>query len=304
MLKIRISILIILFLLTGCYSQPVETLSVEMVSPTITKISPTETLEPISSPMVTLTPTQRPTPTPEPSLTPVIDPTSTSTPRPVVTLTKDEARGISNVLEGTTSCKLPCWLGLTPGVSTFSDIHNFVATLGIDFREEEYDKLGGWIGFFIPNSKNDQIAVGKTSVDIYWENGIVNSVVIYLDEIPKFLSVDEQLEQLGYPDSIYIHAPYTDWMGFILEYRKYGLIFALDSKTSSQATICLGDSLKKDLTLVLYNPENPVNIYDQPNLFGELVWETYDDPEYSIEEIMGRIINNECVHYLDFFSQW
>ncbi|PKO14728.1 MAG: hypothetical protein CVU39_13440 [Chloroflexi bacterium HGW-Chloroflexi-10] len=308
-MKIRISILIILFLLTGCYSQPVETLSVEMVSPTVTEISPVETLEPVSSPMVTLTPTQRPTPTPEPSLTPVIDPTSTSTPRPVVTLTKDEARNITNILTETNECQLPCWKGLTPGVSTIGDIKDFYAELGLEILEEKYNEEFGEIGFFIPNSENGKQNLNSEEdeeilVRVYWDKGIVKSIVIFLEEVPEFLNVDKQLKQLGYPDSIYLHDPYTDWMGFILEYRKFGLLFALDSKTSSQATICLGDSLKKVIKVELYDPENPVNIYDQSNLFGELISETYADPGYSIEDIMGRIINNECIHYLDFFSQW
>ncbi len=78
----------------------------------------------------------------------------------------------------------------------------------------------------------------------------------------------------------------------------------IDSLTTTQANICLGDSTEKDVVLELFDPEHPVDIHDQEETFGEIVWKTQADPGYSIKEITDRIISNDCLSYRDFASQW
>lgn len=304
-----ISLFIMLFILSGCFLQEQTTMPVETLT-----IYPTgQDLNSVTRPVVdqTVTPSQtrREFKTVLPSLSLTITPDRTHTPVPIVTLTKDEAKSIINVLEGAPSCKLPCWLGLTPGVSTFSDIQGFAAKLGMYFFEDRYNQEEDMALFHVTNSENykenpSNMEGNPTSVEVYWQDGVIKSIVILPNEVPTFLRVEQQRRSLGDPEQIFLTGPYNGVMGFILDYHTHGFVFSLSSVTSKQATICLDDTLNKKIILELYDPDDPVNILNQVNLFGDLVWPTQPDPGFSTHEIMDRIVSKECLHYSDFTNQW
>lgn len=234
-------------------------------------------------------------------------PTQTYTLFPVATPTIDERMPRIDVLSGGMGCELPCWLGLTPGVSLFDDISPFAAKLGLEFHENLYQKVDGTAILDLTDSDNNKNE--KTiSVYINWKKGIVSSIIIqqhFLNENSAFLRIERLQNQAGFPDQIYLWGPYGKWMGFILGYSKEGFIFALNSATTKQATICLGDSLKeKELIIELYDPKQQVDVGSQNNLFGDFVWKTQADSGYSAKEILDRIVTKECLSPHDFTNQW
>ncbi len=80
--------------------------------------APTNTVTPTSTHWPTIT--ARPTYTPRPTKTPT--PTTTTTWTPIPTLSPDKAQAkVLELLKTNGGCKLPCWWGVTPGVSTDAD---------------------------------------------------------------------------------------------------------------------------------------------------------------------------------------
>ncbi len=234
-------------------------------------------------------------------------PTQTSTRFPVATPTMDDKMSRIDVLSGGMGCELPCWLGLTPGVSPFDDISPFAAKLGLEFHENLYQKVDGTAILDITDSDNNK---NEKAISVYinWKKGIVSSIIIqqhFLNDNSAFLRVERLQNQVGSPDQIYLWGPYGKWMGFILDYSREGFIFALNSVTTKQATICLGDSLKeKELIIELYDPKQQVDVGSQVNLFGDFVWKTQADSGYSVNEILDRIVKKECLSPHDFTNQW
>lgn len=304
-----IPLLLILLVLSGCYLQGQQNspLNVITIVPTIQIAK--EAPHPTNSLLNTSSPTSSPTPAILTTLTTIIIPTQTNSLTAVVTLTKEEAKTTINVLRGSKECVLPCWLGLKPGVSTFYDIKYFAARLGLEFQEEKYNKNDDLALLYVTNTESlNESPTNKiwnpVLVDVYWKKGVVNLIIIRANEYPAFLSVDKLRYRLGDPDHIFLWGPFGNEMGFILDYRSLGFAFALNSVTSKQATICPGDSLDKSIILEIYDPADPVDISNQTDLFGDLVWETQANPGYSPKEIMDKIVSKECLHFLDFSKQW
>lgn len=296
-MRIYIFLFIMPFLLSGCYWQEQHTTPLEIQTIPSTFSATEDVNHPASSPIKL--------PAPSPS----VIPTTTNTPVVLATRTRADAMAIIDVLTEEPGCTLPCWLGLTPGVSKFEDVQGFAARLGLNFSEENYDKEDDTALLYVVNSENHKKSstnnIGNPIlIDVRWQKGIVKSIIIRPNEVPEFLSVDQQRDQLGYPEHIFLTGPYGKTMGFILDYQRHGFIFALNSVTSKQATICLGDSLDKSIVIVLYDPDEPIDIQNQEDLFDDLVWETQADPGYSTKEIMDRIVSNECLHHLDFAKEW
>jgi hypothetical protein len=89
---------------------------------------------------IPMTPTTGMSPTATPlSYTPTITQTLTFT--PVATLFFDEAYNhLGAYLDGTLGCRLPCWLGITPGNSTRQDVNELLTM----FRSIATDSVYGY----------------------------------------------------------------------------------------------------------------------------------------------------------------
>jgi hypothetical protein len=124
-------IAVLFSLLGGCDSSKHPTLS-HIITTATTTVTPT-------IPPPTFTPSRTPTLTFIPSLT------STLTFTPVATLAPDNAYAhLREILTDTTNCRLPCWLGITPGKSTLADVLALVQSFkGVDSKSDYLDTITG-----------------------------------------------------------------------------------------------------------------------------------------------------------------
>jgi hypothetical protein len=108
---------------------------------TINQLIPSETASFLPGSVLTATPDiSSPSPrvpsvifTRTPKKRPLMTPSQTWTPRP--TLPKAQAENFAlNLLKTNGGCKLPCWIGITPGKTTWDEAYAFLAT----FAETEY----------------------------------------------------------------------------------------------------------------------------------------------------------------------
>lgn len=168
-----------IFTLTGCVADS-ESSSTEI--PNLTLPSP---------PTITITPMPNPSPTPvPPTPTPVT---------PVPTLLPDEKEDyLLDLIESNGGCKLPCFLGIQPGVSAWEEIRKVEGPLY--FREQ-----------YLPDDK------GSTYLYTYIEKRVENLDVAFwgAGNIIERITVDARIYL---PDDPYGHFP-----AFAKAMRRYSL---------------------------------------------------------------------------------
>lgn len=111
-----IAIANILALLSLSACQPINSTS----EPTIVRPHPTSTL---SAPVASATSFNPPT------HTSTTQPTSTATPAPTLSVNQ-RASLMEELLATNKDCKLPCWWGVSPGVSKWMDVEDFILSIG------------------------------------------------------------------------------------------------------------------------------------------------------------------------------
>ncbi|MEA3439302.1 MAG: hypothetical protein U9R58_03380 [Chloroflexota bacterium] len=163
---------LLILLLTACNSGAVPSITKnEPLNPSEINTTKTKTCTSLSVPVPSNTP-QNQTKTNIPSPTPII--VSTQTPLPtlpieeVFTLTLD-------LLKTNAGCSLPCWWGITPGVTSTDEIQSFLETFLGAVRSEyryEFSDNGGYIAM------SNQPSGLQVSVYYFAENGIVTMLYI------------------------------------------------------------------------------------------------------------------------------
>ncbi|MCJ7695213.1 MAG: hypothetical protein MUO40_07265 [Anaerolineaceae bacterium] len=194
-------------------------------------------------------PTSESTPTPTTvvhTATPTRHPTKTPTTIPTHTLLTDEeiqAWLLKNMI--TPECHLPCWLGITPGKSTWDSTKERVAPYMSQISELEFNgKLGASVIFqFSTNEMPDIVIFLSVSIQ---DNVITSMSISGFEEfgykLPELLSI------LGEPGQV--------WVNSYSIYANY--------------------SGPRDLTLYLYYPErNLVAIFSAPSTVPEGVADYY-----------------------------
>jgi hypothetical protein len=112
------------------------------------------------------------------------------------------------------SCRLPCWNGLTPGVSNPIDIANFFARLGIDpvgltpidirlIPDSPWSRSVGTELEYGSTIGTTAIRVGLDSVSVDWSpfDGSVQAIRISLWR-PEGFDIRSLLSSLGRPDAV------------------------------------------------------------------------------------------------------
>jgi len=182
--------------------------------PTVTLISSITPFVP--SPLPTKTPTQTPIPTntsiPSPTL---------RTPIRVQNLDLEEAKQKMDFLSGSSNCDLPCFNGLTPGISSVWDIQGFFARLGFDSEKDRIVDDNGylvskddqefWILEPIQGVVYSQVPYLLTSnfhyrpfLSVEWNEVIVTTIELGYLPYRSWISIPRFYEQLGKPDTIKI----------------------------------------------------------------------------------------------------
>jgi hypothetical protein len=156
-----------------------------------------------------INPSDTVTRTPPPTETPTLQPTSTWTPLP--TLSEPQARAkIKDLLDTNNGCKLPCWWGITPNETKWTEASHFLRPFVIDLKEGNTDiriengqrhaYTDVQFYYYVPN----QAALGRMTL------GIIDDVVVGMTVYPPGAEYQYQLHQLlgllGPPKQILISA--------------------------------------------------------------------------------------------------
>ncbi|MDH5607034.1 MAG: hypothetical protein OEY93_09110 [Anaerolineae bacterium] len=152
--------------------------------------------------VVSFTPTLIKTPTIMLTTTPIPKPTWTQPPR----LNTGEAEDqFLAWLEGDPECRLPCWAGITPGITTWEEVkHIFYPILNYGELSEKGDCYFGacnrvsWSHISAP-SPYEAYIYAKTSDNLIYRIYLIDQY----PEIPIF-PIDELLNELGEPGQVYL----------------------------------------------------------------------------------------------------
>jgi hypothetical protein len=210
-----------LILLDGCTApQPPAPTAMQPFSTNVSPIA-------LSSPAITIVPTYTPSPkntivptsthwpsvTPRPTKTPRPIPTVTWTPLPTLPPDKALAR-VLELLKTNGGCKLPCWWGITPGVTSRDEALAYLASFATRFTGgPSYPDYGAV--FVIPQNTipgllyGDPYSFGFTAD----KNGIVEQITAW-----KPYRLSDLLTDYGPPPQVWIYGKSTDLLGPNAEY--------------------------------------------------------------------------------------
>lgn len=165
-----------------------------------------------ATPSITVTPTTEPV-----ALTTF--PISTSTPFPFPTMSSQERETyLLDYFKGLDECRFPCWLGITPGVTTFSEFQPIIQHLGLRYSPKNFNTnyrqqvtLGG-LDYDSKQVLNRITLIIEPGGTISGVEGILHA---YLNPVSfsttwNTLDIKEVLLNYGMPSMISILTDYND----------------------------------------------------------------------------------------------
>ena len=169
------------------------------VTPTI--IPTTSVIATRTIPALTMTSTKKPTQTH--TITPTQPPTLT----PLPTIPADEAQAyLRNLMLNNADCRLPCWWGITPGVTEWEEARQFLQSFASSIYYNES----------FPEDYNVEYGIVQTgyffgAADYFVRNGTVISIVV--NPIGTYLGyqLNQMLANYGEPDGVSIFT-YPDYL--------------------------------------------------------------------------------------------
>jgi hypothetical protein len=194
------------------------------------------------------------------------------TPLPLPTLEAETAyTTLAEIIQGDANCALPCWLGISPGKSSFSDAVNILSQFSA-IAITEFSSRWAYIKVIYPtyymttlvypanHGRVDHIVV-DTSL-----NQDANGKVVYTDslfrEVWQKYSLAELFAQYGAPEKIFLDTTlitadpgsrylYVLWVvypqqGFLIRYE------GENSRVGENVRIC---PLQSRITMTLWDPE-------------------------------------------------
>lgn len=189
--------------------------------PTHTPLPPTQT--------AAATPSQAPSPSPSP--------TQTWTPQP--TLPPEEAQAlVLNLIADNGGCRLPCWWGITPGVTSWEKARSFLETFAIQILTLNENFYGVTI-----KNLPESISEGAIGANIFVKDDIVQTIRTTI-----YYPLSEMLQIYGQPNEVWIkvdpqsinpRAPFT----IALFYSDKGILATYDgtAKKDRILQICPSD---------------------------------------------------------------
>jgi hypothetical protein len=247
--RINIFWICVLFLITGCTGRigtPSLAITTNATQPPTSDILssatflPKETAQPTltPTPTKTITPTHWPSVTPRPTKTPTLTPTVTWTPLPTLPADKALAK-VLELLKTNGGCKLPCWWGITPGVTSGDEAQAYLASFATRPYEDPSHQGFGMF-FAIPQNTIPGLLHGEQyGFGVYVDdNGIVEQIHTW-----KPYRLSDFLTDYGPPPQVWIYGKNTDLLGpnaeytIVLFYPDQGILAAWDGTIEKQDPI-------------------------------------------------------------------
>ncbi len=262
--------------LTPTQEQETVTITVQTTQVVTYRLTSTTSVTPSPSltPSKTITPTKLSYPTRTFTTTPA--PTWTQLP----TLSSAEAETkIMDLLVHNADCKLPCWWGITPGVTTWNEANHFLeafTSIEEPFLQDIDDVLYKGYSPWFYLGKNKYFISLITVDEIVIEIVLTPDVTDFGHQLPSILSNN------GVPDQIWIapmpETPGGPWFYLVLYYPEQGILAEYSGAASLQ--IKTGSDGKPIITginvcpvgigpeLWLKTPNTLSGVYDNPALGG------------------------------------
>ena len=229
--------LLLIFLLAGCSSL------VQPTTPTPDKKSVLTTLAPIQT-ATFIHPT---------STTTVVS--ATITPHP--TLAPSETADFIDKLASTDEiCSFPCWGGIVPGKTNWSDVQSFLESFAKVIKHSPSSPNG--YAVYIPLSK-------QYPTDLLWLSIYVdeNKVIKYMNGLRYNLPINQLFDKYGKPEQIYLFilgvlpSDNIEQFEFVISYEKQGFFVAYSGETKNQSDleIC-PSSINTNPYFWLWNPQD------------------------------------------------
>jgi hypothetical protein len=204
---------------------------------------------------VTVTETQTPASVTELStVTPL--PSATSSPYSTLIPSKAEAL-IEKIVTSDEICSFPCWAGIVPGKTRWSDIHSFLGSFAKVRKHSPSQPRGYTVFVPAPNTPPDNEVWFAT---IYLDD---NNVVKYVEGNRKRISIDQLLNRYGQPDEINLFilgvlpSDPVEEFRLVISYKEQGFLMIYEGETTNQRLldICpLG--ITEDPGFWIWNPED------------------------------------------------
>lgn len=249
---------ILLFTITSCEQNADNT--IQEIRTSIPTSIPTSTT-------VVLLPSATSTPVPEPTKTPILD--------------KNEFT--LELIETNNGCKLPCWWGITPNQTKWSEVKSFLGSFSIINTRKTPD----WFVYLVRSPTDEQISnTREIWSTIAVQNDIVKEVeVVAFNEKTYYLN--NFMQSTGKPDSILISSYSSDAglskgivpLSIALYYPKLGILALYSSRASTSGntiTACFEASPH----LFLWSPDSS----GKYSLEYFLSWDKNNTPYLSIEK--------------------
>jgi len=167
--------------------------------------------------------------TPTPTSTPSTTPTSSQiifTPLP--TLTSDKAKElVMELLKSNAGCKLPCWWGIIPGKTTWTEARRFLESFAVYVGET------GGVRVPLPSPYSNATYMEH---GYFIQNGIVDYMRIYNYNLAPNYFLPRFLEVYGQPSEIWMQTFSQEEIGqqnftFILFYPDKGILIEYSTAT-------------------------------------------------------------------------
>ncbi len=137
--------------------------------------------------------------TPINTLQPTPPSTPTWTPRPTLPSYAAQLFALK-IFKANGDCLLPCWIGISPGKTTWNEAYAFLSTFADDISSRDNLQSNVHVVHFkFPNTSYR--GVSETGATINLRDGIVDMI-----DTPTGISLSELLSTYGFPDEIRIRA--------------------------------------------------------------------------------------------------
>ncbi len=307
--KIDLLFLIILFLLSGCnLNQGENTPEVnKTVNFTSTEKLPTIETTPTHEINKTVlpSPTNSKTPTLVLTQTPTLTPIPTFTLIPIQTLTTNQLLTVMNILDGTPSCSIPCWNGITPGQTDKDEMIDFLTRLGYEdtnLIREDIQKMDGGINIQLrPDYTGGTLEDPIHWITVVWNNYLVDKLELDAWDHPEQYTIEKFEEVLGVPNEIKIvHGP-GDRYVVIVNYEKFHAVFKIFGNMKQRLPnneplpfcVNIQDHSDQVVNVILYSEEIK---YEVMKPFEEEQWLNWAGVlDISTKELFGRLKTTECI---------
>jgi hypothetical protein len=238
----------------------------------------------------------------------IIHPTLTQTIVPVnvtpysTVIPSEIAQFIDKLVSMDEVCSFPCWAGVVPGKTNWSDIYAFLASFAQVSKHSPLSPDGYAIYIPLSNRYPDDLLW----LSIYLDK---NSVVKYINGWRYNSPIDLILKKYGKPEQVYLFvlgvlpSDSTEQIRIVLSYKSQGFLILYEGETRNQANLEICSSnFKENSYFWLWSPQdseamativNGGSSYRFPgkwqnyqeitgatsnNITVDLFYETYSDP--------------------------